>query len=302
MDSIDNFQLELGGWMEGAMAFNLALMMFAVALGLRTEHFRFFKDEPRVYVAGVAAQILGLPLLTLALCFILKPLPSMALGMILISCCPGGNVSNLLSMYGRGNTALSVSLTATSSLFAAFMTPISILFWCSLYPPTRNLLNEIDFDTASFLLQTLFILALPIVLGMMTVRFLPDLANRLYRPLAAIAGLGLFAIIAVAIVRFAGVFLALGPIIFVLVFIHNALALGMGNLTGRLVKADIAARRSLTFEVGIQNSGLGLVILITQLNGLGGAGAIAGLWGVWHIGAGLALVWLFRRQDRIAYV
>ena len=295
---IDNFQLELGGGSEIAMMLILSLMMFAVALGLRTEHFQFFKTNPKVYFGGVFAQLIGLPLLTLGLCFLLTPLPSIALGMILVACCPGGNISNLLALFGKANTALSVSLTATSSIAAAFITPISILFWSSLYPPTRHLLTEINIDVASFLLQTLIILALPLLIGMLFARYLPALAERLQKSLAIIAGLALLIIILGACYKYKDLFLTLGLSVVGFVIIHNALAFLMGYLAGVFTTADIKSRRALTFEVGIQNSGLGIVILLTQLGGLGGAGVVAGLWGTWHVIAGLILVAIFRRNDK----
>lgn len=300
MDSsaLDTFQIELGGPSEIAMAVSLAMMMFAVALGLRVEHFSFFKKQPRHYLAGVLAQIIGLPLLTLALVMTLKPGASLALGMILVACCPGGNTSNLLALFGRANTALSVSMTATSSLAAAFITPISIVFWCSLYAPTRALLTQIDFDVVSFLFQTLLILALPICAGMLMARYAPKVARVLQKPLAILSGVILMLIIVVGIYAYRDIFFGAGHILFPLVIIHNALAFGMGYLTGVLTRADIPTRRALTFEIGIQNSGLGMVILITQLSGLGGAAAITGAWGIWHLIAGGTMVATFRLADR----
>jgi len=296
--ALDSFRIELGGPSETAMAIALAMMMFAVALGLKAEHFSFFKTQPRHYLAGVFAQIIGLPLLTLGLVMLLKPAPSLALGMILVACCPGGNTSNLLALFGRANTALSVSMTATSSLAAAFITPISIVFWSSLYGPTRALLTQINFDVIDFLLQTLLILALPILLGMALSRYAPKIAARLQKPLAVISGVILLLIIIVGIYAYRDIFLKAGYILFPLVIIHNALAFGMGYGTGLLTRADAPTRRALTFEIGIQNSGLGLVILITQLSGLGGAAAITGAWGIWHLIAGGAMVAAFRRADR----
>ena len=295
---LDSITLDLGGGSEAALAFILSLMMFAVALGLRTEHFRFFKDNPKIYLAGVFAQIIGLPALTLLICYIVNPPASIALGMILIASCPGGNTSNLLALFGRANTALSVSLTATSSLAAAFITPISIIFWSQLYPPTSALLTEINLDKWSFLQNTLIILALPLLLGMLIARFAPTLSAKLQKPLSALAGLGLIVIIIGACLQYLPVFFQLGLVIFVLVIAHNSLAFLMGFLAGVITKADTQSRRALTFEVGIQNSGLGIVILLTQLGGLGGAGVVAGLWGTWHIIAGLILVALFRWNDR----
>lgn len=301
IDALENFKFELSPNSEIAMAITLALMMFAVALSLKLENFQAIKQSPRPYAAGVIAQMIGLPLLTLIICFAAAPHPSLALGMILIACCPGGNTSNLLSLLGRANTALSVSLTATSSILAAFITPISILFWCSLYPPTRSLLMEINIDVVSFLKQTLIILALPLCLGMSLSHFVPNLAAKLQKPLAAISAIGLLAIIVLAALKFAPLFFALGAGIFILVITHNSLAFLLGYLAGIISRAKTASRRALTFEVGIQNSGLGIVILLTQLgnnSAVAGAGAIAGLWGTWHLIAGSALVVLFRWRDK----
>lgn len=295
---IDSFQLDIGGGGEAGLAAAIAIMMFAVALSLRMEHFRFFKKQPSIYLAGVIGQIIGLPLITIGLCFLIKPIPSVALGMILVSCCPGGSVSNIMALFGRANTALSVSLTATSSLFAAFLTPISILFWSALYPPTNNLLTEINLDVVSFLSQTLIILALPLIIGMLIAHFAPRLADKLQKPLATLGAGLLMLVIIVATWQFAPVYIALGLGLVGLVIIHNSFAFLLGYIFARLAKADIPSRRAITLEVGIQNSGLGLVILLTQLNGLGGAGAIAGAWGVWHIIGGSALVGLYRWQDR----
>jgi len=230
------------------MAITLAIMMFAVALGLRPSNFAFFKTNPKLYLTGVATQIVGLPLLTLILCFIVNPHPSVALGMILIACCPGGNTSNLIALFARANTALSVSLTATSSVMAAFITPISILFWSGLY-----------------LVQTLIILALPLLIGMLVRHFIPKVADKLQTPLAILSGLGLLAIILVASARFFSIFIALGANLFILVIAHNLLAFGLGYISARLINADKPSRRALTIEVGIQNAGLGIVILLTQL-------------------------------------
>jgi len=296
-DALDNFQLDLGSTSEIGMAITLAVMMFAVALGLRPVHFTFFKTDPKLYLTGVAAQIIGLPLLTLFFCFIVNPHPSVALGMILISCCPGGNTSNLIALFARANTALSVSLTATSSVMAAFITPISILFWSSLYPPTRTLLFDINIDEASFLAQTLIILALPLLIGMLVRHFIPKVADTLQTPLAILSGFGLFVIILVASTRFFSIFIALGAGLFILVIAHNLCAFGLGYISARLINADKASRRALTIEVGIQNAGLGIVILLTQLGGVGGAGAVAGLWGVWHLIGGSALAGFWRWKD-----
>ena len=256
-----------------------------------------FKENPKVYFTGVISQIIFLPALTVILCYLTNPHPSVALGMILISCCPGGNVSNLLSMFGRANTALSISLTATSSLAAAFITPLSIIFWCGLYSPTQNLLSEITFDKLNFLFNTFLILALPLLIGVSLLYLFPKFAKKIYNSVSLISAICLLLIIVFAFIEYFEVFLQIGISIIVLIIVHNTLAFLLGYISGLTINASKASARSLTFEIGIQNSGLGIVILLTQLDGIGGAGIVAGLWGIWHIIAGLILVGFFRWKD-----
>jgi len=298
INTLDNMVFDLGAKSEPILMAMLALMMFAVALGLKPAHFSFFKTDPKHYLTGVFAQIIGLPLLTLGIVFLLQPAPSLALGMILVSCCPGGNISNLLVLFARGNTALSVSMTATSSLAAAFITPVSILFWSSLYTPTRQLLTEINFDVVSFLLQTLLILALPIALGMLAVWRAPTFAAKAQKPLGLVGALVMVIIIVGGFWSYREIIPKIFLLVFPLVVFHNAAALGLGYLSGVITRANTATRRALTFEVGIQNSALGFIILMTQISGLGGAAAITGLWGLWHLVGGGFMVFMFRLRDR----
>jgi len=297
ISNIDEIRFELSSSSEIALSVSLAVMMFAVALSLKLEHFRFFKENPKVYFTGVISQIIFLPALTVILCYLTNPHPSVALGMILISCCPGGNVSNLLSMFGRANTALSISLTATSSLAAAFITPLSIIFWCGLYSPTQNLLSEITFDKLNFLFNTFLILALPLIIGVSLLYLFPKFAKKIYNSVSLISAICLLLIIVFAFIEYFEVFLQIGISIIVLIIVHNTLAFLLGYISGLTINASKASARSLTFEIGIQNSGLGIVILLTQLDGIGGAGIVAGLWGIWHIIAGLILVGFFRWKD-----
>jgi len=297
ISNIDEIRFELSSSSEIALSVSLAVMMFAVALSLKLEHFRFFKENPKVYFTGVISQIIFLPALTVILCYLTNPHPSVALGMILISCCPGGNVSNLLSMFGKANTALSISLTATSSLAAAFITPLSIIFWCGLYSPTQNLLSEITFDKLNFLFNTFLILALPLLIGVSLLYLFPKFAKKIYNSVSLISAICLLLIIVFAFIEYFEVFLQIGISIIVLIIVHNTLAFLLGYISGLTINASKASVRSLTFEIGIQNSGLGIVILLTQLDGIGGAGIVAGLWGIWHIIAGLILVGFFRWKD-----
>lgn len=297
--NLESFQLEMGQASQMAMSATLFCMMLAVALGLKLSDFQFIKTAPRWFVAGFLGQVLALPVLTLALCFVLAPDPAIALGMLLISCCPGGNVSNILVLLSRGNAALSVSLTATSSVLAAFFTPIAILFWTSQYPPTAQILTNINLDVVSFLIQTSAILALPLLLGMLCAHFVPVLALKLRKPLVVLSSIALALIIVLTTLKAGELIISVGAAIIGIVAFHNACAYTCGYLIARLARADVASRRAITFEIGIQNAGLGIVIIMSQFGGIGATAAIAGLWGTWHIIAGMALLAVFRFADKI---
>ena len=280
------------------VAIALMLIMFSIALGLRIKDFRFLLQRRGLFFGGVATQIIGLPLITLGLVNLISPPASIALGMFVVACCPGGAVSNLFTYLARGNIAYSVSLTAVSSALAAILTPLSILFWSRAYEPTATLLESLQFDSVAFFLQTTVLLALPLALGMYIAERTPDIAFRLRKKVALIGTLVLSAAIVYGAARFFPILRPALPLLASITIIHNAAAFTTGLMAGLVLRADQATRRALTFEVGIQNSGLAIVILIGQFNGLGGAAAIAAVWGIWHIIAGSFIVALYRQIDR----
>jgi BASS family bile acid:Na+ symporter len=295
--TLDGLRIVLDPVGQAGVALALFLIMLGVALGLKRSDFRFLRENPLLFLGGVSAQVIGLPLATFLVVLAIAPPPSIALGMLVVASCPGGSSSNLLTFLSRGNVAYSVSLTATSSLIAAFLTPVSILFWSNLYAPTAALLHAIDFSPAAFLIQTSLLLAVPLGLGMGLAATAPRFAERSRKAVALVGALMLGGVIVYGTIYF---FPTLGPalpLIAPIAILHNGAAFAVGALGGRLMRADIPTRRALTFEVGIQNSGLALVILLSELQGLGGATAIAAVWGVWHLIAGGLIVALFRGLD-----
>ena len=282
---------------QAGVALALMLVMFSVALGLRVDDFRFLIETPLLFIGGVATQVLVLPLVTLALILVMAPPASVALGMIVVACCPGGAVSNLMTYLSGGNVAASVALTATSSMLAALLTPASILFWSHSYVPTSELLQTLDVSPMLFVTQTTFLLALPLILGMTVAAKAPDVAARIRRRATLIGVSVLVGVIIYGIAYFIDILIPVLSVIGAAVLVHNAAAFATGSLAGFVLSERSATRRALTFEIGIQNSGLALVILLSQLKGLGGAAAVAVLWGVWHLIAGSLIVGLFRILD-----
>ncbi|KPP81165.1 MAG: bile acid:Na+ symporter, BASS family [Oceanicaulis sp. HLUCCA04] len=303
--SLDAVQLSLGPVFQSVLPVSLAVIMFAVSLSLRVEDFVALTRRPVRFAGAAITQILLLPLATLGLVMVLQPQPSIALGMIVVACCPGGNVSNFFTHLARGDTALSVSLTATSSLLAALATPVSILFWSGLYGPTRELVDALDVDALPFVLQTMLILAVPLIAGMVLAARAPGLAARL-RPVMSMLAMAILVLIILGSLAGNADLLLMGAIaILPTVILHNALALLLGYAAGWALRFDVRGRRAMTIEVGIQNSGLGLVILLGALGGLGGAAAIIAVWGIWHLISGVGLAYAFRltdhwRQEKLA--
>ncbi len=294
---LDNLRIILDPLGQAGVALALILVMFSVALGLRVDDFHFLVEKPLLFFGGVATQVLVLPLVTFALILILAPPASVALGMIVVACCPGGVVSNLMTYLSRGNVAVSVALTATSSMLAALLTPASILFWSHSYEPTSKLLKTLDVSPLIFLTQMTVLLALPLILGMTVAAKAPDVAARIRRRATLIGASALIGIVIYGIVYFIDILIPVLSVIGIVVLIHNAVAFTTGAFAGFVLSRRSATRRALTFEIGIQNSGLALVILLSQLKGLGGAAAVATLWGVWHLIAGSFVVGLFRTWD-----
>jgi bile acid:Na+ symporter, BASS family len=296
--ALDSLQIVLDRVGQAGVALALMLVMFSVALGLRVDDFSFLRSRPMLFLGGVFAQVVVLPLVTFLLILVLQPPASIALGMIVVACCPGGAVSNLLTYLSRGNVAASVALTATSSLLAAILTPTSILVWSHAYAPTATLLDTLDVSPLLFLGQTTFLLAVPLILGMIVAARAPDVAARIRRHTTILGVSVLVGVIIYGIAYFFPVLVPALPLLGTIVIVHNAAAFLTGALAGAVLSRRPATRRALTFELGIQNSGLALVILLSQLKGLGGAAAVAAIWGVWHLLAGSAIATMFWFVDR----
>ncbi len=218
--------------------------------------------------------------------------------MFLVAACPGGNVSNYFSLVGKANVALSVSLTAFSTLASVVLTPLLFQFWGNLYGPTATLLQRIDISFMDVLLQILLILTLPVALGLLTASLFPKLTDRIAQPIRHLSFLMLLGFIAVAFYANARQFVLYIDLVFGLVLLHNAGALASGYLLARGVGQSVENSRSISIETGIQNSGLGLVLIFTFFGGHGGMALVAAWWGIWHILAGFAMTRLFSYQER----
>ncbi len=275
----------------------LGFIMFGVALDMKLDDFKRIISLPKSVLIGVVAQFLLLPAFTFMLVYLINPRPSIGLGMILVAACPGGNISNFITHYAKGNTALSVTMSAISTLFAVVMTPFNISFWGSLHPGTAGILKTVALNPMDLFWTILVLLALPMVLGIYISEKHPTIANRVKK------GMKLFSLTFFAVFVLAALaanwnyFLEYIGVIFFIILLHNAVALGTGFTAATLLGIDKRDRKAVTIEVGIQNSGLGLVLIFNFFNGLGGMAIIAAGWGIWHIIAGLMIAYFWSRKE-----
>lgn len=278
----------------------LAVVMFGVALGLKVSDFLNIMKSPKPVLLGLLSQFIILPLLTFVLIYFLEIKASIALGMIMIAACPGGNISNFMSQIAGGNSALSVTLTAFATVLAIFFTPFNLQFWGSLYPPTQEILQEVSISPFDVFQTIVLILGIPLVLGMIVNAIFPKTSavlSRILKPLSIAFFVGL---VLIAFSKNMDLFTQFIDQVIIVVFLHNAIAILSGYNLGRIFNLDMADRRTLGIETGIQNSGLGLLLIFSFFDGLGGMAIVAGWWGIWHIVSGLSLAYLWNRKNSLS--
>lgn len=274
----------------------LAIIMFGVALEIKKSDIRKLWQQPRLTLVGLSSQFVLLPLFSFGLVYLLSPPPSVALGMLLIAACPGGNISNFMSHLSGGNTALSVGLTSVATFLALFFTPFNLQFYGQLYPPTAALLQSIELDAWEVGKTVFTIILLPLLLGIW-VQFRWPLLSQRMAPYFRVGSILIFiGFVGLAFAKNWDLFLAHVSRVALLVLIHNTLALALGYYWAKLNRLGLRERRSLSIETGIQNSGLGLVIIFGFFDGLGGMALVTAWWSIHHIISGLALAFFWSRK------
>ncbi len=300
MDEIDLITIRFDRETLFQMNLSLAVIMFGVALRLRPKNFLDVCKFPKAFVLGFISQFLLLPLLTFCLVWVLNPQPSMALGMLVVAACPGGNISNFFTSMAGGNAALSISMTAVASLLAVIITPLNITLWGGWYPPAAELLQQIHINFLDVAAIVAIILIIPMMLGMFVGYYFKKFADNIH-PFIQTLSICIFIIIVVLAFRSNfDHFIRYIHLVAGLVFVHNAFALLIGYGWARWFKLKSEDIKTITLETGIQNSGLGLGVIFTFFQGLGGMALVAGWWGIWHIVSGLLLAFIWSKKPSLA--
>jgi bile acid:Na+ symporter, BASS family len=275
----------------------LATMVFSVALELKLEDFKRVAQSPKAVIAGLIPQFILLPVGTWAATLVLDLPPNIEVAMILVASCPGGSLSNVITHFGRGNTALSVSVSAVAAILALVLTPLNFSWMVAANPATAGWLKTLSIDASGIWLSLVLMLAIPMALGLLAAYKLPALTAKIQKPLANFSLVALFAFIVLGLLKERqSLNLALLPILLIVV-LHNASGLFFGWATSRAMGVAVRDRRAIMIEGGMQNSGLALGIIALQFNSDLGMVTVAGLWGIWHIVSGLGCAFYWRRQD-----
>jgi len=299
---IDTIQINFNETALLIMNIVIGFIMFGVALDLQVSDFKRSLKTPKPALIGLACQFFLLPAITFVLVSIIQPIPSIALGLFLVAACPGGNLSNFLTHYAKGNTPLSISMSAISTVLAIVMTPLNTMFWASLYGPTKEIMTSFSISVVDMFTTIFFMLGLPLIIGMYIRKKFPKFAARFNQIMMklSIVIFVLFVVIMVAN-NFNAFINNVGAVVWV-VILQNLLAICIGYFSSRALKVNERDRRAIAIEVGIQNSGLGLVLIFTFFGGLGGMALVAAMWGIWHIISGLAIATFWSRRPPEAIV
>jgi len=297
MEAIDEVRLNFNEDNLFILNILLGFIMFGVALGIKKTHFTDLVKDPKSPIIGVISQFILLPFITFLLVMILRPAPSLALGMMLVAACPGGNISNFISSFSRSNAALSVGLTAIATLGAVIMTPLNFSFYGSLYPDAASILQDIQIDFLKMLKTVFILLIVPLILGMLFAQRFPKTTAKMQPPVSVLSFSIFTFFVLIAFFKNYALFLNWIHAVVFLVLIHNALGLMLGYFLPKVFKRPEKDCRAISIETGIQNSGLALVLIFNFFDGLGGMTIVAAWWGIWHMISGLTLAIFWKKRD-----
>ncbi len=265
----------------------LGVIMFGMGLTLKGEDFRVVFSRPRDVIIGCVAQFTVMPLLAFALSKLFALDEALMVGVILVGCCPGGTASNVITYLAKGDLALSVGMTAVSTLLAPLLTPLLVLLFAG---------RAVDVNVVGMLLSILWVVILPIALGLLARRLWPAVSQHTSDYLPAISSLAICVIVMIVIAAGAGRLLSGGAVVVAVVVLHNVCGLGLGYLTGWMLGLDKAKRRAICIEVGMQNSGLATSLATIHFASMPMAAIPGAIFSVWHNISGAVLARIFARK------
>ena len=266
----------------------LGVVMFGMGLTLNLHDFKIVFSRPKDVIIGCLAQFTIMPLLAWALSRAFSLDEALALGVVLVGCCPGGTASNVITYLAKGDLALSVGMTGVSTLLAPFLTPL--LTWALAG-------KSVHVDVAGMLLSILWVVILPIVIGLVVKALWPKFTEKATDYLPALSTLAIAAIVTIVISANASKLLTGGLIIVLVVMLHNICGLSLGYLIGRLLGLSEQKKRAISIEVGMQNSGLASSLATLHFAAYPLATIPGAIFSVWHNISGAVVAYLYRKNS-----
>jgi BASS family bile acid:Na+ symporter len=265
----------------------LGLIMFGMGLTLAPQDFRIVLSRPKDILFGCLAQFTVMPLLAWTLAWAFSLPKELALGVILVGCCPGGTASNVITYLAKGDLALSVGMTATSTLLAPVMTPLLVWLLAG---------TMVDVDTMGMLMSIVYVIIAPIIAGLLCQRFLPSLTRSVVPYLPAFSSVVIALVVGIIVSHNATRLLVGGMLVILVVMLHNVLGLTIGFLIGRLLKLERAKCVAVSIEVGMQNSGLASSLAVLHFAAYPLATIPGAIFSVWHNISGALTAKLYSRD------
>lgn len=265
----------------------LGIIMFGMGMALKPEDFRIVLSRPKDVIIGCLAQFTIMPLLAWTLSRVFTLDEALAVGVVLVGCCPGGTASNVITYLAKGDLALSVGMTAVSTVLAPVMTPLLVWLLAG---------KTVDVDVVGMLLSILWVVILPIVAGL-TIKWLwPKLTEKATAYLPAVSSLAIAFIVLIVISANAHKLLLGGMVIVAVVVLHNLCGLGLGYLIGRLLHLPAPKRKAISIEVGMQNSGLASSLATLHFATYPMATIPGAIFSVWHNISGAIVARIYARK------
>ncbi len=251
----------------------LGVIMFGMGLTLSPQDFRIVFSRPKDIIIGCLAQFTVMPLLALGLSWAFALPKELALGVILVGCCPGGTASNVITYLAKGDLALSVGMTATSTLLAPLLTPLLVWLLAG---------TMVEVDTIGMLLSIVYVVIAPIAVGLVFQRYLPKFTKSIVPYLPAFSSVVIAFVVGIVVSHNADRLLVGGMIVVLVVMLHNLCGLSLGYIIGRLLGLADAKRRAISIEVGMQNSGLASSLATLHFAAYPLATIPGAIFSVWH--------------------
>ena len=263
------------------------LVMFGMGLTLNARDFEVVFSRPKDVIIGCLAQFLVMPALAwlLARAFMLDD--ALALGVVLVGCCPGGTASNVITYLSKGDLALSVGMTSVSTLLAPLLTPV--LTWLLAG-------KDVNVDVVNMFMSILWVIIMPIALGLIIKRLMPKITAQAVDFLPAFSSIAIAFIVAIVISANASKLLTGGHLVIAVVVLHNICGLSLGYLVSLLAGMPMAKRKALAIEVGMQNSGLASSLAATHFAMYPMATIPGAIFSVWHNISGAIMARIFARK------